>query len=192
MAYQNWPPTPVCYLYFWYQISHLQINLSVLYFQEYFYDPWNSFDFVIVIGSFLDIAMSNLSVSMQLMLSLVVWNYYLLLKVFPPKYVQKLRFRKTEPGPALVFYGCSGLSDWSSCWARASRFETCSTPSSNHSSLCLTWVCSWRLSSLYTVLLECRWVVRVALWVPKHANFIVSPECLKYFISSTYFLTLRP
>ena len=32
-------------------------------FQEYFTDPWNSFDFVIVIGSFLDIAMSNLSVS---------------------------------------------------------------------------------------------------------------------------------
>ena len=29
--------------------------------QEYFRDPWNAFDFVIVIGSFLDIAMANLS-----------------------------------------------------------------------------------------------------------------------------------
>ena len=29
--------------------------------QEYFRDPWNTFDFVIVIGSFLDIAMANLS-----------------------------------------------------------------------------------------------------------------------------------
>ena len=29
-------------------------------FKEYFKDPWNTFDFVIVIGSFLDIIMANL------------------------------------------------------------------------------------------------------------------------------------
>ena len=48
---------------------HLQLYIFIcfsifLYFcllKEYFRDPWNTFDFVIVIGSFLDIAMANLS-----------------------------------------------------------------------------------------------------------------------------------
>lgn len=36
------------------------VKLAGFGFKEYFADPWNTFDFVIVIGSFLDIAMANL------------------------------------------------------------------------------------------------------------------------------------
>ena len=36
------------------------VKLAGFGFKEYFKDPWNTFDFVIVIGSFLDIIMANL------------------------------------------------------------------------------------------------------------------------------------
>jgi voltage-dependent calcium channel L type alpha-1D len=37
------------------------VKLAAFGFKEYFADPWNTFDFVIVIGSFLDIGMANLA-----------------------------------------------------------------------------------------------------------------------------------
>ena len=37
------------------------VKLAGFGFKEYFADPWNTFDFVIVIGSFMDIAMANLA-----------------------------------------------------------------------------------------------------------------------------------
>ena len=53
-----------------------QLNVSIsdssnlcITFQNYFGDPWNTFDFVIVLGSFIDIIYSELNVS-QIGLSL--------------------------------------------------------------------------------------------------------------------------
>ena len=43
------------------------IKLAAYRLKEYFRDPWNTFDFIIVVGSFLDIAMTNLSVNKNIL-----------------------------------------------------------------------------------------------------------------------------
>ena len=41
----------------------------MFYLQNYFGDPWNAFDFVIVLGSLIDIGMAQLNVSSKYLLS---------------------------------------------------------------------------------------------------------------------------
>ena len=85
-------------------------------FQNYFKDPWNAFDFFIVVGSFVDLAMANINVSST---------------HFPPPHFSLLSLTINQP--RLVSSGCSVWRALSNCSTKTKASEPYSGPFSSPS-----------------------------------------------------------